>query len=184
MTDWTNSDNSGNPDSENAESPPPLSPAERRAMREAQLANLWAGKGLAANAAPAEPPPPLAPLNRAAEILEALFNLERDLTAELLGILRQFDGPTLVAIFGSPVASPSVTTPAVEAGESVSGKEAEVPADAKASHGPPESPSNLPQPYAGPWDKRGHRVGPKPQSAFEYTRRLETPSRRSSHWSW
>ena len=61
--------------------------------------------------------PPIAPLNRAAEIIEALWNLDHDRMAELLGILRQFDGPTLVRIFGSPASSPQ--TPPGPAAEPV-----------------------------------------------------------------
>jgi hypothetical protein len=45
--------------------------------------------------------PPLQPVQRVAELFEALFNLERDVTAELLCELRRCSTADLQTLFGA-----------------------------------------------------------------------------------
>jgi len=102
-------------------------------------------------------PPPLAPILRVAELFQALFNLERDLTAELLQELGNCSTEDLVKLFG-PV--PTKTLPA---------------------YGPPAADvstvDTLPAEPVPTWSADGRRLNPG-RRAFNYF----VPQMRGSHW--
>jgi hypothetical protein len=129
-------------------------------------------------------PPPQTELARIAELFETLYVREPGFTGELLGLLRHRTLNELAMIFGSPVTSPNVPTPAAVAVQEI----APAVALAEASPGPPgpswmkpSERSQLQQPYEEPrWDAAGKRLNPTP-SVFPRSRELPTPV--GTHWS-
>jgi hypothetical protein len=111
-------------------------------------------------------------IQRVAEIFEALFNLERDLTGELLSELACCTAAELEQLFGNPLSRRASPAPAIKPPEPVEQTATGV--------APVEKPRD---PHANwRWDHTPKRIAPKLPSAFDYTRQLTQP-RRGSHWS-
>jgi hypothetical protein len=135
---------------------------------------------VAADAAMPEPaaaPPRQTPVERITEILEALFNLERDLTGELLAELAQCSLEDLAKLFGCTVPAPAP------------------PDFAVADEYPPLPKEQLTEAERvrlnfehSRWDENGRRIWPeRNKSAFAFTKHSDRPSTRArgaTHWSW
>jgi hypothetical protein len=117
-----------------------------------------------------EQPPPMPAIQRVAELFEALGNLERDLTFELLQELGKCSPEELAQLFGNPLRKPAAPTPTAE----------------QAAEGAPAPAKKPGDPHAGwKWDpETGRRIWPPKQSAFEpIERNAERPPSRRTHWS-
>jgi hypothetical protein len=138
-----------------------------------------------------QPPPPQPAIERCVELFEALSNLERNLTGELLDELHRCSIVDLVKLFGapSPPATVASTAAAVAADAPDEPQAAEVPA---ASPAPQEAPRPALSPRereiaamranleAARYSADGRRLNPAP-SVFPRQRYLPQPI--GSHWS-
>jgi hypothetical protein len=127
---WSNGDEPAGPEPENAAMPEQVEPA---------------------------PPPPQPPVERVPEILEALFNLERDLTGELIAQLARCSTDDIAKLFGCTPSTPPVTPAIASATEELEGPAWMTPAE--------RSQQQKADSGNWRWDANGNRIEKLP-SAF------------------
>jgi hypothetical protein len=124
-------------------------------------------------------------IERIPKLLEALVNLERDLTLELVEELGRCSTGDLATLFGSAPARADTLAlygPAPACGQVPTVDTS--PAELLSAEGPAELAVEAPAMPVTTWDANGRRISPKGQSAFEpIARKSERPPPRGSHWS-
>jgi hypothetical protein len=117
-------------------------------------------------------PPPQPPVERAVELIESLFNLERDLTAELLAVLARCSLEDLSKMFN--VAMPAATPMPEPTPADVSTMDTSKPRGPSWMTPALRSQQQKPDSGAWQWDSSGRRIGNLPSS---FPRQYEPPRR-------
>jgi hypothetical protein len=135
------------------------------------------GSSVSPNGETASPRQP--PVERAVEIIEALFNLERDLTADLLAVLARCSLDDLSKMFG--VEMPAVPTAPEPTPVDVSTMETSGLQGPSWMTPAERSQQQRPDSAQRSWDEQGYRIGPPLPSAFP---RQYEPRRRPPGATW